>query len=159
MSQKRTKAHSSKSSKSIEPEPDIELESIEDDTNVDETEFQEEGNDRLLKSLNSIGALKFETIPLGELPLNKKFNIQRLFLIDTSFGKRLVCELGNFESENQLGEDISEFSGKNVFLPERFKTLTEYEIHQIVARKYKLISKGLQKMANGKVARIIEFCY
>lgn len=142
-SRQTAKPSTSKTKLSKQVNPDLEL------TETVEEEEQTE-SERLLKVINSIGTLNFETIKIDEVPINKPIEIERLFFTYTVFGKRLVAELG-------CCEGTSQYQGKHLFLPERFKHLTEDELQKITEAKYKLISKGLKKLDNGRFARIIEF--
>lgn len=98
----------------------------------------------VLAAINQLGACDFSTEKLSELEPHKKYKVLNIRAVGTCYGRRIVVKL----------EEVEGF----VYLPERFKALTEEEVAILASTEnLQLIYKGKKTLANGRTANDIEF--
>lgn len=96
-----------------------------------------------LNNLNKLGAFEFETVTFKDLEKDKPYKIGIFRSLDTVYGRRILVELLELE--------------KYIFLPERFKSMTESEIEVANTKNLLMIFKGLKQLENNRMANEIEF--
>lgn len=96
-----------------------------------------------LSTLNFLGKLDYEVVKLVEIEVNKKFTISQFRAVDTVYGRRVLV----------VFED-----GKAVWLPERFKDLSDDYIEGLnKGKKVVFIYKGKRNIASGREINDVEF--
>ncbi|CAG9773441.1 unnamed protein product [Ceutorhynchus assimilis] len=101
-------------------------------------------NSKNRKTLNNVAAFNFATLKLCDLEQNKPYRVQQIQALQTVHGRRVIVDLPEIQ--------------KIVFLPERFKCLTNEEIDSLNKQKsIHLVYKGKKTLTSGKVANDLEF--
>lgn len=98
----------------------------------------------VLQNINKLGACDFSVEKLSQLEPYQPYKVVSIKAVNTCFGRRVVVSLENIEG--------------HVYLPERFKALTEEEIESLRSiPKLNLVYKGKKILANGRSANDVEF--
>ena len=98
-----------------------------------------------MDTLNFLGKLDYEVIKLSGIAINSRLVISQFRSVETVYGRRILA----------LFDD-----GKAVWLPERFKDLSEEFLTSVnKGKKIILIYLGKRKIATGREINDIEFQY
>lgn len=98
----------------------------------------------ILAAVNKLGACDFSTERLGDLELHKPYKVLAIKTLTTCFGRRVVVQLEGLEGF--------------IYLPERFKTLTDEEVEVLrLTSNLRIVYKGKKTLPNGRSANEIEF--
>ena len=77
---------------------------------------------------NNLGVCSFDPKKLSDLHPHIKYAVKELRSVETVFGRRVVCEL---------------MDGKSIFLPSRFKIMTDTQLQELSGGKSLLVYEGL----------------
>lgn len=98
----------------------------------------------LLQTTNKLGACDFTTEKLSELEQNRPYRLLNINSTTTVFGRRIIASL----------EEV----GGIVYLPERFKALSEEDLEELMKiPNLHMVYKGKKLLQNGRTAHEVEF--
>lgn len=93
---------------------------------------------------NKLGACDFSTEKLCDLEVHKPYKLLSIKALNTCFGRRVVVQLEGIQG--------------SIYLPERFKALTDEELEVLRSTvNLHLVYKGKKTLSNGRSANEIEF--
>lgn len=98
----------------------------------------------LLQTTNKLGACDFTTEKISELEQNRPYRLLHINSTGTIYGRRIIVSL----------EEVDGI----VYLPERFKALSEEDLEELMKiPNLHMIYKGKKILQNGRTAHEIEF--
>lgn len=99
--------------------------------------------DALLQPFNKLGACDFQYEKLSSLRLNHPYKLLSIEAQNTQFGRRVTVLLEGIDGV--------------IFLPERFKNLTDEEIQLFkIESRLHLLYKGKKQLLHGRTAHEVE---